>query len=94
MQNNVRSWIISVYSLADPSNPVLLGSTPAIHYYNLSQDFIVTGTHVFVPVQQVIFYVAGAQHFRARRRSDLGGHFQPGLAGHGRRTPQHPRHGQ
>ena len=59
LQNNVRSWIISVYSLADPSNPVLLGSTAPIYYYNLSQEMIVTDTEVYVPVQQVIFYTAG-----------------------------------
>jgi uncharacterized membrane protein len=64
LQNNISSWIVSVYSLADPRNPLLLGSTPAIPYYNLSQQMVVTDTHVFVPVQADTFFIASSDIFQ------------------------------
>jgi uncharacterized membrane protein len=50
------SLVVSVYSLADPQTPQLLGSTPEIPY-NFAQDLIVTDTHAFVALGQIGFFL-------------------------------------
>jgi uncharacterized repeat protein (TIGR01451 family) len=54
------TFVVSIYSLVDPTNPQLLGSTPAIPYGN-EQDMLVTDTHVFVPIIGVPFYLDSHQ---------------------------------
>ena len=41
----------------------MLGSTPAIPYYDLAQQLLVTDTHVFVPVLQPTFFLANHDIF-------------------------------
>ncbi|SIO57707.1 LVIVD repeat-containing protein [Singulisphaera sp. GP187] len=56
------SIVVSIYSIADPANPQLLGATPGIPYDNAT-DMIVTDTHVFVPIFSIFFFLANNDIF-------------------------------
>ena len=45
---------VSVYSLADPTNPQLLGTTPGIPY-SVGQHMLVTDTHVFISIWSITY---------------------------------------
>ena len=52
----VSNFVVSIYSLTDPTTPQFVGSTSNIFYYNLAQQMLVTDTHVFVPVLVPTFF--------------------------------------
>lgn len=53
---------LSIYSLADPSNPALLGETPTMPY-NAADSMVVTDTHVYVSATQFVFFFADGDIF-------------------------------
>lgn len=54
--NSTNTTRLSIYSLADPSNPSLLGATASIPYNN-ADNMVITDTHVYVSAIQFVFFV-------------------------------------
>ena len=50
------TFVLSIYSLADPSSPVSLGATPEIPYQN-AWHMAVTDTHVFVSIWSLSYFL-------------------------------------
>jgi hypothetical protein len=57
-----NTFVVALYSLADPQNPRFLGSTPEIPY-NFAIDLAVTDTHAFVSTLQFVFFVGSNDIF-------------------------------
>ncbi len=57
-----NTFVVAIYSLADPQNPQLLGSTPEIRY-NFAADLFVTATHAFVTTLQFVFFTSNNDIF-------------------------------
>jgi uncharacterized membrane protein len=56
------SFVVSIYSLTDPSNPTLLGATPSIPYA-FAINMVVTDTKVYVVNFNVIFFLGNNDIF-------------------------------
>jgi hypothetical protein len=56
------TFVVALYSLADPQNPQFLGGTPEIPY-NFAIDLAVTDTHAFVTTMQFVFFVGSNDIF-------------------------------
>lgn len=54
--------VVSIYSLADPQNPALLGATPGIPYANVT-DMVVTDTHVYMTIVSLFFFLGNHDIF-------------------------------
>lgn len=53
---------LSIYSLADPSNPALLGETTTLPY-NAADSMVITDTHVYISAIQFIFFLGNHDIF-------------------------------
>jgi len=59
----VTPIVLSIYSLADPANPQLLGETPGMHYA-LGWHMAVSDTHVFISTWSFTFLIGGVNDIK------------------------------
>ena len=77
VRGGLGSIKLDTFSLSDPANPQFLGTTGDIPY-SAASDIVVTDTHVFVVLVNLIFVVAAARRIRSERRRDRNQHYEPG----------------